>query len=72
MKILILKTDLQDDEAVDQVQDLLNSHPDIEKWTVDTEDIDKVLRIEANDELSYDEVIAMVNYQNFHCEELED
>lgn len=72
MKILILKTDLQDDEAVDQVQDLLNSHPDIEKWTVDTEDIDKVLRIEAKDELSYDEVIAMVNYQNFKCEELED
>ncbi|MEM8888477.1 MAG: hypothetical protein AAGD28_10895 [Bacteroidota bacterium] len=72
MKILILKTDLQDDEAVDQVQDLLNGHPDIEKWTVDTEDIDKVLRIEAKDELSYDEVIAMVNYQNFNCEELED
>lgn len=70
MKILILKTDISNASARNRVQPVFDNHPDIQKWAVDTEDIDKVLRIEATDNLSYSEVILLMRNQNFYCKEL--
>lgn len=70
MGILVLKTNIGDTLAKRLLQPIFDNHPEIQVWTVDTDDVDKVLRIEASDDLSYDEVIRLVMGQNFYCEEL--
>ncbi len=72
MGILVLKTDIQDTGDLGLIRPVLNDHPDIRTWTVDTEDIDKVLRIEANESLSIEAVIQLVRELPIHCEELLD
>ncbi len=70
MGILVLKTNIHDTFAKRRIQPVFDNHPEIRAWTVDIDDEDKVLRIEASDNLSYDEVIQMVSGQDLYCEEL--
>lgn len=72
MGILILKTDIEEAGTLPLIRPVLNDHPDIHHWTVDTEDIDKVLRIEAKETLSIAAVIQLVRDLPIHCEELLD
>ena len=51
---------------------IFNNHPIISKWSIDTEDIDNVLRIEAEDNLDEDEVKKLVIENGFYCEDLPD
>ncbi|WP_027419595.1 hypothetical protein [Crocinitomix catalasitica] len=71
MNVLIFKTDITSKEEVDQVQQKIIDHPAITKLTVDTEDIDKVLRIELGGLLSEIEIIALVQQLGHKCEVLE-
>ena len=48
MELLIYRTNLNSNKKVRYVKSALNSHPDIINWTVDREDIDNVMRIEAS------------------------
>lgn len=70
MKLVILRTDIKTKKRVKKVKPFFNSHPNINKWSVDTEDIDNVLRIEADDNLQEDEVKRLVLENGFYCEEL--
>ena len=72
MKILIFKTDIQTKQKVNIVKPLFNKHPSIIVWSVDTEDIDNVLRIEAADDMVEGEVIELVEPTGLHCEVLPD
>lgn len=72
MKLIILKTDIETKKKVKKIKPILNNTSVIDKWTVDTEDIDNVLRIEAHDTTSEDEIIEMVHQQGFYCEALPD
>lgn len=69
--ILVFRTNLESEEALDTIRPLLNDHPQIMRWNVDHWDIDKVLRVEANS-LAPRAVIQIVQDAGFDCEELPD
>jgi hypothetical protein len=72
MKLVILKTDIKTKKKVKKMKPVFNNHPVISKWSIDTEDIDNVLRIEADDILQEDDVKKLVTENGFLCETLPD
>lgn len=72
MKLLILRTNIKTQTHVEDVKTILNSYPVITKWSVDTEDIDNVLRIEAGDHVNELELMHLIRQQGYICENLPD
>ncbi len=72
MKLLIFRTDIKTKKKVKDIKNLLNTHTTITNWSVDTEDVDNVLRIEASENLYEKDVINLMNTQGFYCEPLKD
>jgi hypothetical protein len=70
MKLLILRTDIKTKKKVKLMKPVFNNHPVISRWSIDTEDIDNVLRIEAGDSLHEDDVKKLVVENGFYCEDL--
>ncbi|PWT99904.1 MAG: hypothetical protein C5B52_09900 [Bacteroidetes bacterium] len=68
--ILIFKTNIRTDEDRRRIQLTMDMLDGIEKWNVDLQDIDCVLRIESN-KFSSAEIISIINYCGFECAELE-
>ena len=58
MNILIFRTNIKTKKKVKAVKPLFNNHPVITAWSIDIEDIDNVLRIEAQEQVS----MACVDY----------
>ncbi len=71
MHILIFKTNIETEEAHKEIGSLLSNHQSIIDWNIDTEDIDKVLRIESALNNTH-EIITTINKAGFTCEELPD
>lgn len=72
MKLVILRTDIKTKKKVKIMKPIFNNHPVISKWSIDIEDIDNVLRIEAQDNLNEDDVKKLVVENGFLCEDLPD
>jgi len=70
MNVLVLKTNIDNEQKFDYVCNILHNIPQINHWSVDHEDIDKVLRIEAGGELTELDVIELLNREHIVCEEL--
>ena len=70
MKLYIFKTDIESDTKLKEVRSVFNDHPRITFWTVDTEDIDNVLKIVSYDDLSEKEIFRLISSRGYHCEEL--
>jgi hypothetical protein len=70
--VLVFKTNIQNGYEKTYVQALMNSVEGIHNCTVDTEDVDKVLRIETDDEKIDEEfVIEKINSYGFVCKAME-
>ena len=54
------------------VRPVFNNHPIITDWSIDTEDIDNVLRIEAQNDLNEKEIIHLIKDCGFYSETLSD
>ncbi|MBG6130257.1 hypothetical protein IWQ47_001660 [Aquimarina sp. EL_43] len=72
MELLIFRTDIKSKKKVRSLKPVLNNHSDIIKWSIDLEDIDNVLRIEATTNLSEGDVIDLVEIQGFYIKTLSD
>ena len=72
MEILIFQTDIQSEDKVSHLEPVFNTHSDILNWSVDLEDIDNVLRIEAKTNLTENTVIELVTKHGFHIKTLMD
>ena len=72
MEVLVFKTNIQNQRMKECLLPLFNEHPVINDWSVDTEDCDKVLRIESKGNLPAIEIIQMVNAIGIACEILSD
>lgn len=72
MEVLILKTNISSYKKAKRLLPIFNSHPFIKRWSVDTEDIDNVLRIEVAEKQNDHEIIEIVKDQGFYCESLPD
>ena len=66
MELHIFRTDIKTKKKLKSLKPLFNGHSDILKWSVDLEDIDNVLRIEATKNLSEKAVIDLVRIEGFY------
>ena len=62
MELIILKTNLNNVTHVNKFKPLFDLHPAIQDWNVDTEDVDKVLRIESADLNELDVIQLLTSY----------
>jgi hypothetical protein len=69
--VLVFKTSICETDDLEKVAAVIEHDPRILKWNVDRDDVDKVLRIEAN-HISSVEVKSLVNAAGYYCEELPD
>ena len=69
--ILIFRTDVQKDSDIERLEVILSGDRRIQAWNVDREDVDHVLRIESK-ELCVEDVVKIIGYAGFFCEELKD
>jgi len=71
MKLIIFQTNINSKHHIKTLQSVFNDHDHILDWSIDIEDIDNVLRIEANDELHDSDVINLIGEHGFYCDHLE-
>jgi hypothetical protein len=70
-EVLVFKTNISSDSDVGKVSHALTSESNIVRWTIDRDDVDKVLRVEC-DQLQPEAVIKLLHDAGFECEELPD
>ncbi|OFZ41494.1 MAG: hypothetical protein A3D92_15305 [Bacteroidetes bacterium RIFCSPHIGHO2_02_FULL_44_7] len=70
--VLVLKTNITSKRKVQALKPVFNSHAAIQRWTIDTQDRDNVLRIEAHPNLKEEDIVTLVRKYGFDCEELSD
>jgi len=68
-QLFIFKTDIAELCPNCEVYKVLNKHADIQQWSIDTDDVDRVLRIESAT-LSPLEIISIINSFGHECQEL--
>ena len=71
MNILIFKTDIANRWHYSSARKVLENVQGILKWTVDIEDIDHVLRVEASN-ISPQNIERLLGQAGYHCEEMKD
>lgn len=71
MEVFVFKTNINQLNRIEKLKPVINSHDKIYAWSVDMQDIDNVLRVEA-DLSTPNEIIQLVNKAGFSCEELPD
>ncbi|MCV9933121.1 hypothetical protein OIU80_12580 [Flavobacterium sp. LS1R47] len=68
-KIYIFKTNIEQLCTDCEVTKTLNNHADILQWSVDTDDVDYVLRI-VSESLTAKTIINIINDLGHECQEL--
>ncbi len=69
MNILIFKTNIKHKKDVQSIAPVINNIPSVILWTIDRSDVDKVLRIEATDNV-IETICNKIQYAGYSCEEL--
>lgn len=72
MKLFILKTNIKSQRQVNDLKPAFTRNHQIARWTIDLDDVDKVLKVETKEDCEEIEMINMVREQGIHCEELPD
>lgn len=70
--ILVYRTDIKNKKKLKKLRPFLDQHPLIKHWTVDLEDVDKVLRLETSAFIQEKEIINLLNTCGFECLEFEE
>lgn len=70
-EVLVFKTDIDTPQQLEDVRVIISRVKNITRWSIDREDIDRVLRIEC-EQLLPQAVIKMLCDAGFACEELPD
>ena len=71
LEVLVFKTNIRYQKDIRKLGPILNSNKLIEKWNVDTKDLDNILRIESSS-LKPEDIITLVTSVGYFCEELPD
>ncbi|MFI2744204.1 hypothetical protein ACG2LH_15830 [Zhouia sp. PK063] len=71
MHILIFKTNISTLKQLRKIKPLLNSLPNIIRWNIDQEDIDNILRIETEKNIS-NQIESKLQEEGYYCKELPD
>ncbi len=70
MGIIILATNLHSHCRVEQIRTSFNEHHKIIHWSIDIEDRDNVMRIEAQEGFGESDAIALIRANGFIGEDL--
>lgn len=70
INIHVYKTNIENESEALNIKTLLSSNPKIQQCSIDLEDVDKVLRIEASKSLHSNEIIEKIISEGYFCEEL--
>ena len=68
--VLVFKTNVKTKEDQERLQSLFDLNTSITEWSVDTEDIDCVLRI-VSDKISSHMIIEQITSMGYACTELD-
>ena len=71
MYTLIFKTNIQSEQALKEIALLMSANSSLLNWSIDTEDIDKVLRVKST-KSNAAEIITTLSEAGYSCEELPD
>lgn len=69
--ILILRTNIDKKKKIKMIKPIFNHHPNIIDWSIDIEDIDKVLRIETNGNISENDISEVLKTVGLFAENLD-
>lgn len=72
MKVLVFKTDITTPVGLHSMANLLDKVKQIIRWSVDTEDVDNVLRIVAREELREEDILKLTQRTGHFCAVLND
>jgi len=72
MKLFILKTDIKTKNQLNRLKPVLKENQDIKRWSIDLEDVDKVLKVETKVDSQEKEIIELLRIKGINCEELPD
>lgn len=64
--ILLFKTNINCQDDTSFLRVVLDNNPQIDEWSVDLEDVDKVLRI-ISYTLTHQQIIMLLNEQGYSC-----
>lgn len=67
--VLVFKTNLNATRDVINIEPILNNITEITGWSVDIDDIDKVLRVEGPAKITT-KIIKVLKHVGYQCEEL--
>ena len=71
MNVLVFKTNLSSPPLIEWMAPFFNLHPCISEWSVDTGDLDNVLRV-VSSKLLENDVIQLMQSKGFVCEFMPD
>ena len=71
MYTLIFKTNIPSEQALKEIALLMSANSFLLNWSIDTEDIDKVLRVKST-KSNAAEIITALSKAGYSCEELPD
>ena len=60
MNVIVLGTNISNRQKMKKIHPILSSAPTIFKWSVDMEDVDKVLRVETATKVSENHIIGLL------------
>ena len=70
MKLFILKTDIRNKRQLNQVRPIFQKSNHISRWSIDLDDVDKVLKVETKADAHEAEMIELLRSQGINCEAL--
>ncbi len=70
MNILVFKTNINNNKKLATVNNFFSEIPEIDRWSIDMEDIDKVLRVEPTENMLESNIIDLLNEINVYCQNL--
>lgn len=71
-RLYIFKTNIKTKKKVRRIKSFFDRHSNIIRWSIDTEDIDNVLKVEATPNLSETDIITQIKEKGFYCHPLTD
>lgn len=71
IRVHIFKTNIKTASDVNVIKNLLDLNPKVSRFSIDLEDVDKVLRIESSKKLSEKDLIEEVKSKGFMCGKLD-
>jgi len=72
MNLFILRTDIKSLTKLNSIKALFNNHSKIIEWSIDLEDIDKVLKVRSEASFNESDLKNLLDLKGFYCEALPD